>query len=163
MEILLCDLLFSQVLVFLFPLSVEQVIAGLDRAAATMRKGERAVLTIDPDYGFGSVEVRRELAVVPPCSKVIYEVEMLDCKRVMVNLMRLELYIDILIAVYVCIEFLEYAVLYFFFWTKCKYSLYVIDHQFNMFKALVPQHMFPNFLEITHYFSLTNRKKCHGN
>ncbi|XP_015900479.1 peptidyl-prolyl cis-trans isomerase FKBP62 isoform X1 [Ziziphus jujuba] len=59
----------------------EQVIAGLDRAAATMRKGERAVLTIDPDYGFGSVEVRRELAVVPPCSKVIYEVEMLDCKR----------------------------------------------------------------------------------
>jgi FK506-binding protein 4/5 len=56
----------------------EQVIAGLDRAAATMKKGECAILTINPEYGFGSTEVRRDLAVVPPFSNIIYEVEMLD-------------------------------------------------------------------------------------
>ncbi|KAM7520923.1 hypothetical protein LguiB_019885 [Lonicera macranthoides] len=56
----------------------EQVIAGLDRAAATMKKGECAILTITPEYGFGSAEVKRDLAVVPPFSKIIYEIEMLD-------------------------------------------------------------------------------------
>ncbi|XP_059459675.1 70 kDa peptidyl-prolyl isomerase-like isoform X2 [Corylus avellana] len=56
----------------------EQVIAGLDRAVATMKKGERAILTIHPDFGFGSSEVRRDLAVIPPSSNVVYEVEMLD-------------------------------------------------------------------------------------
>ncbi|POO03711.1 Peptidyl-prolyl cis-trans isomerase, FKBP-type [Trema orientale] len=60
-------------------LSVEQVINGLDRAAATMKKGEWALLTIHPDYGFGGVEVRRDLAVVPPYSNLTYEVEMVDC------------------------------------------------------------------------------------
>lgn len=67
-------------------LSVEQVIAGLDRAAATMKKGEQAILTIHHDYGFGSTEVRRDRALIPPCSNVIYEVEMLDCIKVMINL-----------------------------------------------------------------------------
>lgn len=70
-------------------LSVEQVIAGLDRAVATMKKGELAILTIHPDFGFGSVEVRRDLAVVPPCSNVFFEVEMLDFIRVMTILMNL--------------------------------------------------------------------------
>ncbi|XP_012068191.1 70 kDa peptidyl-prolyl isomerase isoform X2 [Jatropha curcas] len=56
----------------------EQVIAGLDRAAATMKKGEQAVLTIHPEYGFGSIEVKRDLAIVPPSSVLVYEVEMLD-------------------------------------------------------------------------------------
>lgn len=56
----------------------EQVIAGLDRAVATMKKGEWAILTIHPDFGFGSSEVRRDLAVIPPSSNVVYEVEMLD-------------------------------------------------------------------------------------
>ncbi|XP_022768625.1 70 kDa peptidyl-prolyl isomerase-like [Durio zibethinus] len=56
----------------------EQVILGLDRAAATMKKGEQALLTISPEYGFGSVVAERDLAVVPPCSNLIYEVEMLD-------------------------------------------------------------------------------------
>uniref|UniRef100_A0A2N9ENL6 peptidylprolyl isomerase n=1 Tax=Fagus sylvatica TaxID=28930 RepID=A0A2N9ENL6_FAGSY len=59
-------------------LSLEQVIAGLDRAVATMKKGEWAILTIHPDFGFGSSEVRRDLAVIPPSSNVVYEVEMLD-------------------------------------------------------------------------------------
>ncbi|KAG7585289.1 FKBP-type peptidyl-prolyl cis-trans isomerase domain [Arabidopsis thaliana x Arabidopsis arenosa] len=56
----------------------EQVITGLDKAAATMKKGEKAVLTISPEYGFGNVEVQRDLAKVPQCSTLIYEVEMLD-------------------------------------------------------------------------------------
>ncbi|KAK6939735.1 FKBP-type peptidyl-prolyl cis-trans isomerase domain [Dillenia turbinata] len=56
----------------------EQVIPGLDRAAATMKKGECAVLTISPEYGFGSIEVQRDLALVPPSSTVIFEVEMVD-------------------------------------------------------------------------------------
>ncbi|EEF52262.1 70 kDa peptidyl-prolyl isomerase isoform X2 [Ricinus communis] len=56
----------------------EQVIAGLDRAAATMKKGERAVLTINPEYGFGSVEVKQDHATIPPSSVLVYEIEMLD-------------------------------------------------------------------------------------
>lgn len=56
----------------------EQVIAGLDRAVATMKKGEQAILTIHPDFGFGSSEVRRDLSVIPPSSNVVYEVEMLN-------------------------------------------------------------------------------------
>lgn len=56
----------------------EQVIAGLDRASATMKKGELAMVTINHEYGFGSVEVEQDLAIVPPCSDLIYEVEMLD-------------------------------------------------------------------------------------
>ncbi|XP_042493598.1 70 kDa peptidyl-prolyl isomerase-like isoform X1 [Macadamia integrifolia] len=61
-----------------FLLDEEQVIPGLDRAAATMRKGELCIVTINPEYGFGSVEVKRDLAVVPPSSTIFYEVEMLD-------------------------------------------------------------------------------------
>ncbi|XP_010513402.1 PREDICTED: 70 kDa peptidyl-prolyl isomerase-like [Camelina sativa] len=56
----------------------EQVISGLDKAAATMKRGEKAVLTISPEYGFGNVEVQCDLAKVPQCSTLIYEVEMLD-------------------------------------------------------------------------------------
>ncbi|KAL6215387.1 hypothetical protein ACLB2K_014818 [Fragaria x ananassa] len=56
----------------------EQVIAGFDRAVSTMKKGEQAILIIHPDFGFGSVEVRRDLAVVPPSSSIVFEVEMLD-------------------------------------------------------------------------------------
>ncbi|CAK7347404.1 unnamed protein product [Dovyalis caffra] len=56
----------------------EQVIAGLDRAVATMKKGEQAILTVNPEYGFGSIETKRDLAVVPPSSILVYEVEMLD-------------------------------------------------------------------------------------
>ncbi|RDX74232.1 Peptidyl-prolyl cis-trans isomerase FKBP62, partial [Mucuna pruriens] len=56
----------------------EQVLTGLDRAVATMKKGERAIISIHPDYAFGNVEVRRDLAIVPPGSNVVYDVEMMD-------------------------------------------------------------------------------------
>ncbi|KAF5740604.1 FKBP-type peptidyl-prolyl cis-trans isomerase family protein [Tripterygium wilfordii] len=61
--------------IFLF---IEQVVTGLDQAAMTMKKGEWAMLTIDHDYGFGDTEVKKDLAIVPPFSKLVYEVEMLD-------------------------------------------------------------------------------------
>lgn len=48
----------------------------------TMRKGEHAMITIDPEYGFGSVEVRRDLAAVPSYSTLSYEVEMLNFVKV---------------------------------------------------------------------------------
>lgn len=73
-------------------LYLEQVIAGLDRASATMKKGELAIVTINHEYGFGSVEVERDLAIVPPCSDLIYEVEMLDFVKVTEECVKLELF-----------------------------------------------------------------------
>ncbi|KAK8565161.1 hypothetical protein V6N12_058735 [Hibiscus sabdariffa] len=56
----------------------EQVIDGLDKAVMTMKKGEVALVTIAPEYAFGSSESKQELAVVPPNSTVYYEVEMVS-------------------------------------------------------------------------------------
>ncbi|XVF81251.1 hypothetical protein PTKIN_Ptkin15bG0140800 [Pterospermum kingtungense] len=61
---------------FEFKADDEQVIEGLDRAVITMKKGEVALLTISPEYAFGSSESPQELAVVPPNSTVYYEVEL---------------------------------------------------------------------------------------
>ncbi|KAH9297279.1 hypothetical protein KI387_028961, partial [Taxus chinensis] len=63
---------------FQFIIEEEQVISGLDKAVTTMKKGEVALITIYPEYGFGNVEVQRDLAVVPPNSILIYEVEMVS-------------------------------------------------------------------------------------
>lgn len=58
------------------------MITGLDRAVATMKKGERAIISIHPDYAFGDVEVRRDIAIVPPGSNVVYDIEMMDFIKV---------------------------------------------------------------------------------
>ncbi|OVA08660.1 Peptidyl-prolyl cis-trans isomerase [Macleaya cordata] len=63
---------------FEFKTDDEQVIDGLDRAVMTMKKGEVALLTIAPEYAFGSLESQQELAVVPPGSTVVYEVELVS-------------------------------------------------------------------------------------
>lgn len=47
-----------------------------------MKKGEQALITVDPLYGFGNVEVGRDLATVPSSSTLSYEVEMLDFVKV---------------------------------------------------------------------------------
>lgn len=47
-----------------------------------MKKGEHAIVTAKPDYGFGSTEVKRDLAMVPPCSTIVFEVEMLEFTKV---------------------------------------------------------------------------------
>ncbi|XP_042459415.1 70 kDa peptidyl-prolyl isomerase-like [Zingiber officinale] len=63
---------------FEFKIDEEQVIEGLDRAAATMKKGEVALVTIPPEYAYGSTESKQELAVVPANSTVYFEVEMVS-------------------------------------------------------------------------------------
>jgi FK506-binding protein 4/5 len=63
---------------FEFKTDEEQVIEGLDRAVTTMKKGEAALLTVAPEYAFGSSESKQELAVVPPDSTVSYEVELVS-------------------------------------------------------------------------------------
>ncbi|XP_058069735.1 peptidyl-prolyl cis-trans isomerase FKBP65-like isoform X3 [Magnolia sinica] len=63
---------------FEFVVDEEQVTSGLDRAAATMKKGEVSILTVKPEYGFGNIKVERDLAIVPANSTLIYQVEMVD-------------------------------------------------------------------------------------
>ncbi|KAG5027537.1 hypothetical protein JHK86_023451 [Glycine max] len=66
---------------FEFKTDEEQVVDGLDRAVLTMKKGEVAVLTITPEYAFGSSESQQELAVVPPNSTVYFEVELVSFEK----------------------------------------------------------------------------------
>ena len=61
---------------------IEQVIPGLDKAVSTMHKGELALITISPEYGFGDVETKRALAVVPPNSVLTYELELVEFQKV---------------------------------------------------------------------------------
>ncbi|WJX81601.1 70 kDa peptidyl-prolyl isomerase [Trifolium repens] len=61
---------------FEFKTDEEQVIDGLDKAVMTMKKGEAAILTISPEYAFGSSQSQQELAVIPSNSTVYYEVEL---------------------------------------------------------------------------------------
>ncbi|KAI3470072.1 hypothetical protein Pfo_026735 [Paulownia fortunei] len=63
---------------FEFKVDEEQVIEGLDRAIKTMKKGEVALIIIQPEYAFGQYESPQELAVVPGNSAVYYEVEMVS-------------------------------------------------------------------------------------
>ncbi|WRX21381.1 FKBP-type peptidyl-prolyl cis-trans isomerase domain - like 10 [Theobroma cacao] len=63
---------------FEFKIDEEQVIDGLDRAVKMMKKGEHALITIQPEYAFGSSESQQELAVVPANATVYYEVEMVS-------------------------------------------------------------------------------------
>ncbi|GFP93515.1 peptidyl-prolyl cis-trans isomerase fkbp62 [Phtheirospermum japonicum] len=63
---------------FEFKIDEEQVIEGLDKAVATMKKGEVAVLTIAPEYAFGSSESKQDLATVPANSTVYYDVELVS-------------------------------------------------------------------------------------
>ncbi|KAL5706703.1 peptidylprolyl isomerase [Ranunculus cassubicifolius] len=61
-----------------FVVDEEQVIAGLDRAAATMRKGEISIVTVKPDYGYSTTEFQGDLAIVPSSSVLVYDIEMVD-------------------------------------------------------------------------------------
>lgn len=60
---------------FEFKIDAEQVIDGLDRAVKTMRKGEVALVTIQPEYAFGSCSSKQELVIFPANSTLFYEVE----------------------------------------------------------------------------------------
>ncbi|XP_021669185.2 peptidyl-prolyl cis-trans isomerase FKBP62 [Hevea brasiliensis] len=63
---------------FEFKIDEEQVIDGLDKAVKNMKKGEVALITIQPEYAFGSFESQQELATIPANSTVYYEVEMIS-------------------------------------------------------------------------------------
>ncbi|KGN57238.1 70 kDa peptidyl-prolyl isomerase [Cucumis sativus] len=63
---------------FEFKIDEEQVIEGLDLAVRKMKKGEIALVTIHPQYAFGSSDSSQDLAVVPANSTVYYEVELVS-------------------------------------------------------------------------------------
>uniref|UniRef100_A0A1J3IJK5 peptidylprolyl isomerase n=1 Tax=Noccaea caerulescens TaxID=107243 RepID=A0A1J3IJK5_NOCCA len=63
---------------FEFKTDEEQVIEGLERGVMGMKKGEVALITISPEYAFGSSESKQELAVIPPNSTLCYEVELVS-------------------------------------------------------------------------------------
>lgn len=63
---------------FEFKIDEEQVIDGLDRAVKSMKKGEVALVTIQPEYAFGSSVSPQELSIVPANSTVYYEVELVS-------------------------------------------------------------------------------------
>jgi FK506-binding protein 4/5 len=66
---------------FEFKTDEEQVIEGLDRGVMKMKKGEVALLTIAPEYAFGSSESQQELAVIPANSTVFYEIELVSFEK----------------------------------------------------------------------------------
>ena len=66
-------------------LVAEQVIVGLDNTMETMKMGEVSLITIGPEYGFGNIQTQRDLAVIPPNSTLIYEVEMVSFTKVREN------------------------------------------------------------------------------
>merc|ERR1712212_56875 len=60
---------------FQFTLGVGQVIAGWDEGLSGMCVGEKRTLVIPPDLAYGEQGVG---AVIPPCSVLVFEVELLD-------------------------------------------------------------------------------------
>ncbi|XP_039071085.1 peptidyl-prolyl cis-trans isomerase FKBP62-like [Hibiscus syriacus] len=63
---------------FEFKVDEGQVVDGLEKTVNTMKKAEHALITIQPEYAFGSSESQQELAVVPANSTVYYEVELVS-------------------------------------------------------------------------------------
>ncbi|XP_027921388.1 70 kDa peptidyl-prolyl isomerase-like [Vigna unguiculata] len=63
---------------FEFKIDEELVIDGLEKAVKNMKKGEIALLIIQPDYAFGPSGSPQDYATVPPNSTVYYEVELLS-------------------------------------------------------------------------------------
>ncbi len=62
---------------FEFTLGVGQVIKGWDEAVIQMSLGQKAVLTISPDYGYGAQGAG---GVIPPNATLIFEVQLLSFK-----------------------------------------------------------------------------------
>ncbi|KAI3944249.1 hypothetical protein MKW98_016479, partial [Papaver atlanticum] len=63
-------------------ITVKLLMDGFYKAVMTVKKGEVALVTIMPEYAFGSSESHQELAVVPPGSTVYYEVELVSFVKV---------------------------------------------------------------------------------
>ena len=63
---------------FEFTLGVGQVIKGWDEGFMQLKKGEKAIITCPPDFGYGTREIP---GVIPKNSTLIFEVELLDFKN----------------------------------------------------------------------------------
>lgn len=61
---------------FIFQVGKGLVIRGWDEGLMTMSKGEKAELTIEPEWGYG--KKGNIDANIPPQSKLIFEVELVD-------------------------------------------------------------------------------------
>ncbi|KAJ1555629.1 hypothetical protein HK405_015424 [Cladochytrium tenue] len=64
---------------FTFTLGKGQVIKGWDKVVPTMKKGERALVTIKPEYGYGDTGAGDK---IPPKATLEFEVELLDWRNV---------------------------------------------------------------------------------
>lgn len=62
---------------FEFNIGVGQVIRGWDEGVAQMSVGQRAKLTISPDYGYGAQGAG---GVIPPNAQLNFDVELLGIK-----------------------------------------------------------------------------------
>jgi peptidylprolyl isomerase len=61
---------------FEFPLGMGRVIKGFDKAFSTLRVGDKAIITIPPELGYGS----RDAGKIPPNSTLTFYVELLGVK-----------------------------------------------------------------------------------
>jgi FKBP-type peptidyl-prolyl cis-trans isomerase len=62
---------------FSFKLGSGQVIKGWDEGIALMRVGDRAILTIPPNLGYGD----RDMGMIPPNSTLFFDVELMEIKE----------------------------------------------------------------------------------
>ncbi|MFA6260449.1 MAG: FKBP-type peptidyl-prolyl cis-trans isomerase [Bacteroidia bacterium] len=62
---------------FTFKLGIGQVIKGWDEGIALLRVGDKAILTIPSELGYGA----QNAGAIPPNSTLIFEVELLDVKE----------------------------------------------------------------------------------
>ncbi|GAB4815845.1 hypothetical protein N2152v2_002891 [Parachlorella kessleri] len=58
-----------------------EVVSGLDLAVMKMKKGEKVLLTIPPEWAFGAEGSQQPLATVPPNATVTYEVTLEDFEK----------------------------------------------------------------------------------
>lgn len=63
---------------FTFNLGRREVILGWDKGVATMRKGEKCILTCKPDYAYGS----RGIGPIPGNATLEFEVELLGWREI---------------------------------------------------------------------------------
>mmetsp|Transcript_11683 Transcript_11683/g.28662 ORF Transcript_11683/g.28662 Transcript_11683/m.28662 type:complete len:590 (-) Transcript_11683:389-2158(-) len=61
-----------------FTTDEEMVCEGLDQGVMKMKKGEKAVITVPPQYAYGEAGHAGRLAAVPPGATVAFEVELVD-------------------------------------------------------------------------------------
>lgn len=69
---------FRHVEPFVFPLGAGMVIKGWDIGVAGMKVGEKRILEIAPEYGYGATGAG---GAIPPNAKLIFEVELLGINK----------------------------------------------------------------------------------